>query len=423
MRYAALAVLLFAAIPMGAEASLPGDGYVEPGACPAPAGVLSEWTFDNVSGNRVIDETGSNNGTIEKGATVAPGIVGDAASFQPGRVRMDKAYPFARGQNFSIEMWISWRKLSPSYPIFLDARQGRYQGYVISIIQGSGRVSASGRCDNGIHAWGVYSANDHFSPDDEWHHVAVTVNWAANESKMYVDGVLEGIQDNSLCDGLNRADKFHLGSIGDFDSPYRFYGRIDEVRVYKRALGPDEIKNIYECVADPSNEPPTADAGPDQRVLVGDTVAFDASGSQEPDGEIVSYAWDFGDNSAGAGLTAEHAYEEPGTYTATLVVTDDAGAQAADSAIITVRAPEEWVADMIAEIQGLGLPGGLENSVVSKLEAARESIVRGRRNAAINQLEAFINQTGNSGSQALQQMSDALKKQHDTAQSIINNLR
>jgi len=58
-------------------------------------------------------------------------------------------------------------------------------------------------------------------------------------------------------------------------------------------------------------------------------VTFDASASSSPNGTIVSYEWDFGDDEAGSGVTVEHTYTEKGTYSVTLVVTDSAGAIAA----------------------------------------------------------------------------------------------
>lgn len=55
-------------------------------------------------------------------------------------------------------------------------------------------------------------------------------------------------------------------------------------------------------------------------------VALDASGSSDPDGSVASYAWDFGDGTpAGTGKTTNHNYAVPGTYTVSLVVTDNAG--------------------------------------------------------------------------------------------------
>lgn len=49
----------------------------------------------------------------------------------------------------------------------------------------------------------------------------------------------------------------------------------------------------------------------------GVAITFDASNSTGP---IVTYAWDFGDNTTSSDRTQEHAYAEPGNYTATLTV-------------------------------------------------------------------------------------------------------
>jgi probable HAF family extracellular repeat protein len=55
------------------------------------------------------------------------------------------------------------------------------------------------------------------------------------------------------------------------------------------------------------------------------TVNFDATGSYDTDGSIVSYAWDFGDGSVGTGATASHTYTRRGIYVAVVTVTDDQG--------------------------------------------------------------------------------------------------
>ena len=55
-------------------------------------------------------------------------------------------------------------------------------------------------------------------------------------------------------------------------------------------------------------------------------VRFDASGSYDPDGDIVSYVWDFGDGATAQGIAAEHAFETPGlSYRVVLTVIDDSG--------------------------------------------------------------------------------------------------
>ena len=56
-----------------------------------------------------------------------------------------------------------------------------------------------------------------------------------------------------------------------------------------------------------------------------ETVTFDAAGSYDPDGTLVSYVWDFGDGNTASGVTVDHAYTQDGTYLVTLTVTDNDG--------------------------------------------------------------------------------------------------
>jgi len=93
-----------------------------------------------------------------------------------------------------------------------------------------------------------------------------------------------------------------------------------------------------------ANQPPVADAGPDQTAYVGDTVNFDGSGSSDADGTIVSYDWDFGDGTTGSGVLVEHIYSVVGDYTITLTVTDNGGLTGADTAIVSVsEVPSEII--------------------------------------------------------------------------------
>jgi PKD repeat protein len=74
------------------------------------------------------------------------------------------------------------------------------------------------------------------------------------------------------------------------------------------------------------NQPPVADPNGPYTGMVGVAVAFDGSASNDPDGRIISYSWDFGDGATGSGMNPPHTYASAGVYNVTLTVMDDAGA-------------------------------------------------------------------------------------------------
>lgn len=89
-------------------------------------------------------------------------------------------------------------------------------------------------------------------------------------------------------------------------------------------------------------------------------VSFDGRGSSGPH-PIASWAWNFGDGSTGVGSQATHVYSTPGSYTASLVVTDTLGSASTPKTVtITATAPS---APPSAPM-GLSATTRLRNSVV-----------------------------------------------------------
>jgi len=102
-----------------------------------------------------------------------------------------------------------------------------------------------------------------------------------------------------------------------------------EVRTAWQPCGPSTVQ----CGL-PPNQSPAADPGGPYQADDPSWVSLDGSGSSDPDGEITSWAWDFGDGSSGTGSYVSHFYDTPGVYTVELTVADDEGAT--DTATTTV---------------------------------------------------------------------------------------
>ena len=145
---------------------------------------------------------------------------------------------------------------------------------------------------------------------------------------------------------------FGDGNIGSGPTPSNTYADAGTYTVTLTVT--DNAGGISAPVTAPAtisaaNQPPVADAGgPYSASMIFDsgTVTFDGSGSDDPDGTIASWEWDFGDGNTGSGETAIHTYTAPSTYVVTLTVTDDGATplSATDTAIASIVANQAPVA-------------------------------------------------------------------------------
>jgi hypothetical protein len=90
----------------------------------------------------------------------------------------------------------------------------------------------------------------------------------------------------------------------------------------------------------PVNRPPTAQAtAAPQSGTAPLAVAFDGSGSSDPDGDALTYVWDFGDGTTDAGVSVSHTFASAGSFAVRLTVDDGRGGSDAASLVVTATSP------------------------------------------------------------------------------------
>ncbi|HEX8919947.1 MAG TPA: LamG-like jellyroll fold domain-containing protein [Pyrinomonadaceae bacterium] len=117
------------------------------------------------------------------------------------------------------------------------------------------------------------------------------------------------------------------------DAADHAYGRVTELEA-------------YESIA---NQLPVAQPSGPYAASAGATIGFYGGNSSDPDGNIASYSWNFGDGTFGSGPNPTHAYAAAGTYTVTLTVVDSAGDTASAQTTANITAPATNGATFISQ--------------------------------------------------------------------------
>ena len=201
------------------------------------------------------DTCGAHNGTLVGGVMFAPGIDGQAFSFDgvSGEIVLDhtSALDFGPDDSLTIATWVN-----PTLPFF---DQGDSTGTIVSLtyqctneviflaMPNSGAVSFLLR-DHLVTATGAGSPGS--IVNGQWRHVVGVRDVSADLTKLYVDGVLVSSITDPTTGTFTRADSFankpdRIGSVAVPCASKRFYrGLIDEVRIYRRALSDCEIQAL-----------------------------------------------------------------------------------------------------------------------------------------------------------------------------------
>ena len=200
------------------------------------SGLAGYWSFNGHDvTDQVYDRAGGANAYLIGAATSSskvPGKLGQALQFG-----MDGAYSYIQTSastpvnSYSIAGWIRYQGALP------------ITNYAMALAYGSdvgNRVVWIGFNSNGILTISNGNSDLHSSVSNStaWHYVAATV--AGGTLVGYVDGVSIGTASMSDREGDQLV-------IGDYDTSgsYAFFGTIDEVRVYSRALSAAEVKQLY----------------------------------------------------------------------------------------------------------------------------------------------------------------------------------
>ena len=95
------------------------------------------------------------------------------------------------------------------------------------------------------------------------------------------------------------------------------------------------------------------------------TVNFDASKSTDPQGYPLTFAWTFGDGTAmGSGATTSHTYQDHGTYTATVAVSDGHNTATSPPIAITVAPAPPTVQPVAIPVNVMGVAPTITNAQV-----------------------------------------------------------
>jgi len=215
-----------------------------------PSGLVAWWPADGDAQDRV----GTNHGVLVGGAGYAPGIVGEAFSFDgaTGYAQIPDGDLWAFGTNdFTVELWVNWRALNPGTlgrpaTVFVGHDEAAFNNRKWFFAYGGGVLSFHVN-GPGIGPW--FLAQAPLAPEtNQWYHVAVTRT--ALTFRIYANGLEVASESNPVVIP-NASAPLTIGQAEDLGY---LDGLVDEVAVYRRALSGSELQAIY-------------NAGPGGRIL------------------------------------------------------------------------------------------------------------------------------------------------------------
>lgn len=312
---------------------------------------MSYWQLEETSGTTATDIREGWNAKIGTGsitknvAGAISGTTGKAFTFSPTTSSTTTTVIPTGNQlasnTFTAETW--FKSTSTRGGAIINFGGGQSGNSSTSAIDRVVYMANDGRLFFGVNPGVVRTVNTTGAYNNgQWHHIVATLD--PSGQKLYVDGQLQASNAASTV-GRNYMGSWRVGGdrlTGWTSNPTSSYfaGSIDEVAVYPQALSAERVLAHYSVGTTGAlpNQLPTAAFAPTVNDL---GVAFDAAPSSDPDGSIVSYAWNFGDGHTATGAAATHNYADAGTFTVTLTVTDNRGGTATTAQQVTTQRPNQ----------------------------------------------------------------------------------
>jgi len=201
----------------------------------AALGLVAAYGFEEANGNQVVDSSGSGNVGTVNGATRTPsGRIGGALAFDGVNdwVTVNDANSLDLTTTMTLEAWV-FPTVTPSgwRTIIGKEASGRLCWYLHAGTDNANRPAA-----------GVYVGADRVlygtatPATNTWTHLAATYD--GQQQRLYVNGVQVANRAQTGA-SLTSTSALRIGGNGVFGE--YFAGRIDEVRIYNRALTAGEI--------------------------------------------------------------------------------------------------------------------------------------------------------------------------------------
>ena len=212
--------------------------------------LLAYYTFESaetlgrdVSGN-------GRNAELNGDFTVVPGKVENAAVFDGSSYLKLPDDLTVGAESYTISSWVSWENTGSWTTVSCFGREGSPSLFNLGFSDTNepvAYITIDGLSDKRtmIGAGMTVGAG-------EWHHLATVVDAAHNKLLLYVDGVLKAaseLKDASLPKDLETGTNYIGKSY--FSGDPLLSGKLDEFRVYDRALAAGEIKTLMEVTENP----------------------------------------------------------------------------------------------------------------------------------------------------------------------------